>query len=488
MTVPTYINTGAIGYDTSGAASVTPAVPTHQTNDILIATAWNENAVMSTSTSGWTLLGSASVAGTADEVAYWWKRATSSGTSGPTITAADTDLFAVVSVYRGCITTGTPFESATVIAQNTDDSENEEVYSSTITSTLTDSLLLILGVIGDVPAWNSSPPPTGWTLDDNSSTTLGTDAEFFLMSKAAASTTTITGFAVARHDSDLVGESWGTASLALISADGTPPIYTTSRTGDNTTSTTIGVDMPAYVAGDLITVAIDYWQDNNTTNDITWPSGPEGETITSVTTRYGGAGGLNLDLPLTALGYFIGTGSHTASTWNVTADLGTRYGAATIKVLDGEFNTDQPLSTAMGSDYDTTDTTAPTVPSFTSTSKDENGFIFNFIGADQDPYTGIPSGYTSLEQEDYGRASMVLAIRDDLSEASETISASVYTIAGDAWTAYGFIVQRPFDGFNMKVNIGDSWKEVVSIKINIGDTWKDVTAVKQNISDSWRDV
>ena len=43
-------------------------------------------------------------------------------------------------------------------------------------------------------------------------------------------------------------------------------------------------------------------------------------------------------------------------------------------------------------------------------------------------------------------------------------------------------------GTNMKINIGDTFKEVPAMKINIGDTWKDVTAVKQNIGDVWKTV
>lgn len=43
-------------------------------------------------------------------------------------------------------------------------------------------------------------------------------------------------------------------------------------------------------------------------------------------------------------------------------------------------------------------------------------------------------------------------------------------------------------GTNMKINIGDSFKDVDALKINIGDVWKDVVAVKQNIDDVWKDV
>jgi len=43
-------------------------------------------------------------------------------------------------------------------------------------------------------------------------------------------------------------------------------------------------------------------------------------------------------------------------------------------------------------------------------------------------------------------------------------------------------------GTNMKINIGDSWKDVDSMKINIGDTWKDVESVKINVGDEWKTV
>ena len=43
-------------------------------------------------------------------------------------------------------------------------------------------------------------------------------------------------------------------------------------------------------------------------------------------------------------------------------------------------------------------------------------------------------------------------------------------------------------GTNMKINIGDTFKDVDSLKINIGGAWKDVTKVQQNIGGVWKDV
>ena len=43
-------------------------------------------------------------------------------------------------------------------------------------------------------------------------------------------------------------------------------------------------------------------------------------------------------------------------------------------------------------------------------------------------------------------------------------------------------------GTNMKINIGDAFKDVDEIKINIGGTWKTVTKAQVNIGDTWKTV
>jgi len=41
---------------------------------------------------------------------------------------------------------------------------------------------------------------------------------------------------------------------------------------------------------------------------------------------------------------------------------------------------------------------------------------------------------------------------------------------------------------NMKINIGDAWKQVDTVKINIGDAWKTANAIKINIGDAWKTI
>ena len=64
------------------------------------------------------------------------------------------------------------------------------------------------------------------------------------------------------------------------------------------------------------------------------------------------------------------------------------------------------------------------------------------------------------------------------------------TEISDLWNS-GNGLAYPFSsssGTNMKINVGDAWKDVDSIKINIGDAWKDVDSIKQNIGDTWKTV
>lgn len=42
--------------------------------------------------------------------------------------------------------------------------------------------------------------------------------------------------------------------------------------------------------------------------------------------------------------------------------------------------------------------------------------------------------------------------------------------------------------YPIEINVGDSWKDVVSMKINVGDAWKEISDFDINISDVWKTV
>ena len=213
----------------------------------------------------------------------------------------------------------------------------------------------------------------------------------------------------------------------------------TSEDGSNATSATLGITIPDYNEGDLVIVLINIWQDNNNDTDVTWPSGPEGETVTSVETGYGGSG--NVDLPLIAFGWFQGAaGGHTSANWDVTTNDTTRFASAVVIVPAGEYDSDTPIG-ATGKTFDTADSTTPGFPAFTANGDDTDGKLLAFIAVDQDPISGTPSGWTDFVDLDQGRASIVLSGRDTAVSSGESIDATSWSIAGDAYSAYGFVVR-----------------------------------------------
>lgn len=209
MAVPTFISAGAIANDLTGAASVTPTPPAHLADDILIAVGFNQAAAAaSTVTAGWTNFRASGGA----RFQFWWKRATGPGTAGPTITAASTDQFALVYVFRGCIATGTPMEIPNGNGETTSTTPSGNFPGTTLGP---DRLGVIIAANDDDTTYASGLPPSGWTLASDASDATGTQARFTVLTK---------GFPIAGlPDSPVVGtlttaEIWFTATFALIPA------------------------------------------------------------------------------------------------------------------------------------------------------------------------------------------------------------------------------------------------------------------------------
>jgi hypothetical protein len=232
----------------------------------------------------------------------------------------------------------------------------------------------------------------------------------------------------------------GTGALPEPGSTVSPVIEATDthQDGSNTTLSTLGITIPDYSAGDLIIVLLNIWQNNLADTDAIWPSAPLGETVTSIETGYGGSG--DVDLPMIAFGWWIGTGAHTSANWDVTTDDATRFASAVIIVPAGEFDATTPIG-ATGKTFSTSNSTTPKFADFTANSDDTDGKLLAFIAVDQDPITGTPANWTMLERLDQGRASIELAIRDAAVTSSESITAPTWTVAGDAYTGYGFIIR-----------------------------------------------
>jgi len=208
---------------------------------------------------------------------------------------------------------------------------------------------------------------------------------------------------------------------------------------NNATVTTIGMTMPAYADDDLVIVNIGFWQDNTDNTYVTWPAGPNSETVTNITTGYGPSG--DDDMPQIAFGWFLADGAYVGGTWNITVSEETRWDGVIIIVPDGEFDADVPISTAFDADSATSGT-SPDFDAFSATSDDAGGKLVAFISVDQDPISGTPTGWTDLANDDAGRASIVLSVRDANVTSEESICASGgWTIGGDPWSVWAYIVR-----------------------------------------------
>lgn len=181
--------------------SVTPVLPAHAINDILVAvaTVWLPNTVAAaleipTPTGGWALLGTqmAHPATTNDGWhAVFWKRAASSAEANPVFTRAtgwdsgtDTAYGARTFVIRGCSTTGNPWDSVAQAGPFT--TANQSIAAVPVSGP---ERLVIHFYLSQ--AANAAGTITGWTAGTATTSTAGTDTGFqtFRKDNQAASTT-----------------------------------------------------------------------------------------------------------------------------------------------------------------------------------------------------------------------------------------------------------------------------------------------------------
>ena len=117
---------------------------------------------------------------------------------------------------------------------------------------------------------------------------------------------------------------------------------------------------------------------------------------------------------------------------------------------------------------------APATNSDWSTTKDMGGITWYEISVDSSwVQSRLSANWLGIQFSVLGY--------DNVSLASKEYS-------GGAYKAELVVTYSTSPPAIMKINIGDSWKEVDAMKINIGDTWKDVVSVKQNIGDTWKTV
>ena len=121
MAAPAFVSMGA---KAAGIGDVVPAIPTHQANDILLLLVEAElgNSI-ATPDGGWAHVTGSPQAASGSGLAVFWLRAADGTTTDPTVADPGDHCIAAVGVFRGCETSGDPWDvtaGATTAVSSTD--------------------------------------------------------------------------------------------------------------------------------------------------------------------------------------------------------------------------------------------------------------------------------------------------------------------------------------------------------------------------------
>lgn len=209
--------------------------------------------------------------------------------------------------------------------------------------------------------------------------------------------------------------------------------------GNNTAEDPWAVSYPNASTGDLLIFYV-AWDDSTTTTTVTAPSGPNGETLTSI------AGPISDNSTETRAQawYTVATGSWTASTLSFNPNATESWTATCVRVPAGEFEAATPIG-ASGTSTSGASTSDVTVdsPAFSAGASDGGGKLVVCHGIDADPLGSAPAGWTNLQTQDLGAVAHGVAVRTAAVTDSESIASAAWSIAGDSWTSIAFVVRAP---------------------------------------------
>lgn len=208
--LPEFIAAGTAAATVDGS-NVTPTLPSHQTGDILLAAQKTINTgTPAVETAGWTQIGSTTTVGT-HKFAWYWKRAASASETNPEFSGGVNTFvnYAQTYCYRGAVSSGTPFEDETIWS-SADPGTTTDPLTSTVTTTGANRTVVCLRGSDNDVAWTTSPPPAGWTLDNDVTTLEGADASLTAISIEASSAGDVSSVTIG-----IIGSAQEQASVTL---------------------------------------------------------------------------------------------------------------------------------------------------------------------------------------------------------------------------------------------------------------------------------
>jgi len=222
----------------NGGTTIVTTIPTNQADDIAVLGLGCNGSTTFSQPTDWNLLGTSLESNAGQSTEWYWKRMTGSDTnpsSTTSVTASNTvGTFGRIWLFRGCITTGNPFEgvgNAGTAAETTPD-------GTACVTTGADRFVVCLTQLDLDTAWSSGHPPATWdVLGTRSTTTVGGNYASDAIGKTVASATTVAAPVVGTLAASI---RWRTITFALIPA-ASEQTGTVAETQDNQTSTASGV-------------------------------------------------------------------------------------------------------------------------------------------------------------------------------------------------------------------------------------------------------
>jgi len=209
-------------------ADVTPVIPAHAIDDILICVTANRVITNTCATPAtWTLLFGP------EDITGWrsycfWKRATSAAETNPLCdwTATSADKYAQVHTVRGAILTGSPFAASAW----TDGTADPGVCTG-VTTTFAGQRVITLGMNGDnlntTASVVTSTDPTSYTSRHHTTIATGADAAGFFLDAVRVSPGATGNVS---HDFTGVPLAWGILVAAILDPPQIMPISPTMAT------------------------------------------------------------------------------------------------------------------------------------------------------------------------------------------------------------------------------------------------------------------
>lgn len=221
-----------------------------------------------------------------------------------------------------------------------------------------------------------------------------------------------------------------------------------TNSGNDTASTSWAISHPTAAPGDLLIFVIG-WDDSTNTTSVSAPSGPNGETITSIA----GPVASNSDEVRLQAWYTVATGSWSASTVTFTPNASEQWTGTVIKVLAGEFDAATPIGASNTRSSAGTAESNALSPSLTAGGSDGSGKLVWATVVDADPLVTLQAGNTQISNVDRGATSMGVAVRDAAVTNSESVAGGdTWSLASDSWASLTFVVRAPTINNEVYVN------------------------------------